>query len=479
MTALGAPDADLAITKTGPATAIPGNAISYTITVTNNGPSDAAAVTVTDVTPTGLSFVSATPSAGSCSGTSTMTCTLGTMVAAQTRTIVVVYNVPAGYTTPDPIVNTATVSSSTNDSNPANNSATALTSVGADLSLTKVGSPAPVAAGDLLTFTIVSTNLGARDAQDLVIADMIPAATAFVSATASTGGNCLTAPVGGNVSMTCTWPGVTPASTTRTVTLIVRVDPSAPAGGTITNTAITSSLTNDPNQANNIATSTTTVTQAADLAVTKVVDHAAPNVADTVLFTVTLRNNGPSNATGVAVVDAIPAGLTLLSATPSLGSYDASNGRWTVGALPVNGVATLQLRARVDASGGMTNTATITASDQSDPNTSNNTAGAAINVPAAADLQVQKTVDRAAASVGTEVTFTISVHNAGPDAATGVVVTDALPAGLTLVSATPAVGSYDAATGAWSIGNLALNATVMMQVTATITQEGTIPTPRT
>src|SRR6185437_6181469 len=84
-TTLGAPSADLAITKTGPATAIPGNSISYTITVTNNGPSDAASVTVTDVTPAGLNFVSATPSAGSCSGTATVTCNLGTVAAAQSR----------------------------------------------------------------------------------------------------------------------------------------------------------------------------------------------------------------------------------------------------------------------------------------------------------------------------------------------------------------------------------------------------------
>src|SRR6185369_17064776 len=102
-----------------------------------------------------------------------------TLPASQSRTVVVVYGVPPSYTTPDPITNTATVSSTTNDPDPSNNSATALTSVGADLSLTKVGTPAPVAAGGLLTFTINSVNLGARDAQDLVITDAIPASTAF------------------------------------------------------------------------------------------------------------------------------------------------------------------------------------------------------------------------------------------------------------------------------------------------------------
>ena len=100
------PSADLQITKAGPANAVAGTNVVYTITVTNAGPSDAAGVTVTDPTPPGLTFVSNT---GACA--TVFPCNLGTLPAAATRTITATFAVPSGYTTPDPIANTATGSS--------------------------------------------------------------------------------------------------------------------------------------------------------------------------------------------------------------------------------------------------------------------------------------------------------------------------------------------------------------------------------
>ncbi len=104
------PSADLQITKAGPATAVAGTNVVYTITVTNAGPSDATGVTLTDPTPPGLTFVS---NAGDC--TTAFPCTLGTLPPAATRTITATFAVPSGYTTPNPIANTATVSSPTPD----------------------------------------------------------------------------------------------------------------------------------------------------------------------------------------------------------------------------------------------------------------------------------------------------------------------------------------------------------------------------
>ena len=81
-----------------------------------------------------------------------------------------------------------------------------------------------------------------------------------------------------------------------------------------------------------------------------------------------------------------------------------------------------------------TNTATISDADQFDPNTGNNTASAT-ETPQQADLAVTKTVSDATPNVGDPITFTVTLTNSGPDAATGVQVTDLLPAGLTFVSA--------------------------------------------
>ena len=96
-----------------------------------------------------------------------------------------------------------------------------------------------------------------------------------------------------------------------------------------------------------------------------------------------------------------------------------------------------------------TNTATITDADQFDPNTANNTASAT-ETPQQADLALTKTVSDPTPNVGDTITFTVTLTNTGPDAATGVQVTDLLPAGLTFVSATPSQGDLqpgDAACG--------------------------------
>ena len=118
------PSADLQITKAGPATAVAGTNVVYTITVTNAGPSDATGVTLADPTPPGLTFVS---NAGDC--TTAFPCALGTVPPAATRTITATFAIPSGYTTPNPIANTATVSSPTPDAATGNNSATTNTPV--------------------------------------------------------------------------------------------------------------------------------------------------------------------------------------------------------------------------------------------------------------------------------------------------------------------------------------------------------------
>jgi uncharacterized repeat protein (TIGR01451 family) len=84
------------------------------------------------------------------------------------------------------------------------------------------------------------------------------------------------------------------------------------------------------------------------------------------------------------------------------------------------------------------------------------------------DVDVLKDVDNATPAVGDTVTFTITVSNAGPDAATGVEVDDVLPAGLSFVSATPSQGSYDDATGIWDVGSIAASGSASLIIVATV-----------
>src|SRR5262249_5243146 len=153
------------------------------------------------------------------------------------------------------------------------------------------------------------------------------------------------------------------------------------------------------------------------------------------------------------LTDLLPPGLNPTLARTASGRYDPANGIWDIGTLLPLESRTLTLTALVVSPDPRTNTATITAADQFDPNTANNTASVT-ETPQRADLSLAKSVSNARPNVGDTVTFTITLHNSGPDPATGVQINDPLPAGLTFVSATPSQGSYDPATGVWDLGTV-------------------------
>jgi uncharacterized repeat protein (TIGR01451 family) len=236
----------------------------------------------------------------------------------------------------------------------------------------------------------------------------------------------------------------------------------------LTNTATVSNSDQfDPSVVNNSASSTVTVAPPpADLGLTKTVSNATPNVGNTITFTVTLQNSGPNSATNVAVTDLLPAGLAFVSATPSQGTYSSGTGLWTVGTVTTATPQTLAIQATVASPAARTNTATISASDMTDPNTANNTASAT-ETPQQADLAVTKTPSTATPGVGTNFTWTVTLSNAGPSAATNVAVQDTLPAGVTFVSAAASQGSYNSGTGVWTIGTVSPGSPKTLAITVT------------
>ena len=192
----------------------------------------------------------------------------------------------------------------------------------------------------------------------------------------------------------------------------------------------------------------------ADLAVSKTVDEATPNEGETIGYTITLSNSGPETTTNIAVTDLLPAGVTYVSDTPSQGTYNSGSGVWTVGDLANGASATLTLTATVDAGTAgstITNTAAVTGLDQVDPDPGNNSGSADILV-GITDLAVSKAVDNAAPNEADTVTYTVTLTNNGSNDATGVAITDLLPAGVTYVSDTPSQGTYNNGTGVWTVG---------------------------
>jgi len=127
----GAPSADLAVTKTGPAFAARGQNVVYTIVVLNGGPDPATTVVLADPTPAGLAFVS---NSGDC--TTAFPCALGSLGAGAIRTVTSTFAVPVDYPAPQAIANTASVSAATSDPVPSNNTSTATSRFGTFYTLT-------------------------------------------------------------------------------------------------------------------------------------------------------------------------------------------------------------------------------------------------------------------------------------------------------------------------------------------------------
>jgi uncharacterized repeat protein (TIGR01451 family) len=212
--------------------------------------------------------------------------------------------------------------------------------------------------------------------------------------------------------------------------------------------------------------------QGSDIAVSASAAPGTPALNQNVTMTVHVVNNGPAAATGVTVTGTGPSSLQYVSDDGG-GAFDSASGIWTVGSLANGGSATLHITVKYTQSGPATMTFQVTSSTPLDPNSANNLAIAAVNVPSSADLSVTKNVDKL--SPGLEnVTFTITVANAGPDTAYNVVVTDLLNSGFQFVSATPSAGSYNPANGQWTFASLGIGGTETLTLVAKVTTIGAL-----
>ncbi len=282
------PAADLAVTKADSPDPVPaGELLTYSLTIHNSGPSGATGVQLTDDLPAGVTYSSATPSQGSCSeAAGTVSCPLGTIASGQGATV----EIKVRPQSEGSITNNASVSSDVFDPATSDNSTSAATTVSpaADLSLTKSDAPDPVPAGDLLTYTLTVDNDGPSGATNVQLLDNLPAGVTFDSATPSQG-DCLEL----GATVTCAL-GTIAAGQSATVEIEVR-----PQGeDSITNSASISSDEFDPSASNNTAGADTTVTPAADLALSKSDSPDPVGVGQLLTYTLTAQNSGPSAADG-------------------------------------------------------------------------------------------------------------------------------------------------------------------------------------
>jgi uncharacterized repeat protein (TIGR01451 family) len=456
-TTVPAPNADLAIMKSGPSSAAAGSQFQYTVMVSNFGPDSAQNATFNDVLPGGLNFVSVTPPSGwTCPTTppvgssGTVTCTIATFgmtspFAPQLFTITV--DVPAATPSGTQFTNQATISSDTVDSDEDNNSSTTSTTVASSDIFTTISGPATAAPGADVVYTVIAGNNGPDIAQSFAVQIDSALSTTFVSVVQNSGPavTCNTPVSGTYGSVTCGTNTLSPGSSVQ-LTLTLHVIPSA--SGSITTVSSVTSSQADPNTTDNMSSTTATVVPSSDVAVTKS-GPGSVTAGSNASYTVTVMNNGPSDASSVALTDAVPAGSTFVSVTQGSGPVFSCTappvgGTGTVSCsiatLAANASATFTITLKANSNAtGINNIATVSSSS-SDPSSTNNSATAVTTVNALADLSVTKSGPSTVVA-GTTVTYTITVANAGPSPASSVSLSDAIPGGTVFRSFTQTSGS--------------------------------------
>ena len=274
-----------------------GDNVTYTVTVTNDGIGDANNVVITDVLDKGLKFLNATGNFTYDEKTGTITWTVD-LAKGETKTFNVNVTV-LGYGV---LSNTVVV---------GNKTAVRNITVPEIITVKEVNS-SDIHIGDEITYTITVSNSGKINATNVVIRDILPEGLKFINA--SNGG--VYDPVTGII----TWILNITANSTVDLTVDVCVNKS----GNITNTV---------NVGNKTSNCTIESGDIVDLEIHIVADKSEIYVGDNIVYTVTVINNGPSDAINTIANILIPNALSIFSYDARKGTFDITSGNWSIGNL--------------------------------------------------------------------------------------------------------------------------------------------------
>jgi uncharacterized repeat protein (TIGR01451 family) len=411
--------ADLAVAKWASAGVVAtGRDLHYTLRVTNQGPTRAEDIHVVDTLPDGIRVYSTRISSGGCNQVGgAVECFVASLDAGQSVDITISATVRA---VSGVLTNQVAVEAATPDPDSSNNSASVSTRVAeADLSISKTDSADPASPGSALSYTLTVTNLGPDAAPEVLVTDTLPAGVSFVSVSPT---ECSF--VSGTVS--CLFATL-PSGSSRVITINTTVSQGFVS---IVNQAQASSPATDPNPENNVDAETTQV-QVADLEITKFDSPDPVSPGDFLYYSIVVTNLGPDDATNVVITDPVPSELTVWSVEGPDCTTVGNTVTCTLASLATDNSTQITIAATVGAlTETITNTVTVTA-DQGDPDPDNNSATVTTE-PARADLVLTKSDSEDPVTTGSELIYTLTLTNQGPDTATNVTLTDTLPAGLTI-----------------------------------------------
>ena len=469
-------------------TAVPGDTLTYTMGVANDGTADATGVTATDTLPPGVTFVAATTHGAGTYDSTTGVWSIGTVLSGTSVALTITATVNAG-TAASTQINRFSITSTgipvivldaCSDVPTQSCASTRIPGV-PQLVQNKTVDQASAPVGATLTYTMTLANTGTGDATGVVAEDVLPTGATFVNADtngfgtfdATTGTwNIGTITVGATATLTVTASVASQAAGSTLVNAFQVVEPPDPPPLVVENPC--------PSPDEESSCASTRVPGIPQLTQSKTVSAETAAIGQTLTYSMSVGNIGSADAADVSAQDVLPTGVTLVAAdTGGVGSYSSATGVWTIGTVPQAAAYTLTLTATVNQ--GTDNTTQINRfavnAPSGDPSPvveqpcADNPAQSCATtwIPGTPQLVVSKTVNAKSAAVGASLTYTITVANAGTGDATDVEVQELPPSALTLTSAnTNGSGTFDLVTLLWTVPLVSPGATATLTLVGTV-----------
>ena len=432
--------------------------IEYTIVVVNNGPDKSFNVTVGDLLPDGVKFISSNGQYNPDTGV-WFVGDLDNNESAILKIVVQVIKVGN-------IINNVNVTGTGHDSNLTNNNDSVSVNVPESvlLNITKVANSTIIVAGENVGYTVVINNYGPSVASDVVLKDIFSSKELLNLQYSLNGVDWFN--YNGSVSLGDINVGAD-------VTVYFRAKVNGSVRGDVLNIVnITTGV--DDARGNFTANETVNVIANTTLTVIKDAEIKALNPGDTAHFVITVIAGGSSDSLNVNLEDILDAGLLdVKSATYRINGGNLTNYTQIIslGNMHTGSKIVVDIYAAILNTTGQDifNCVNVTSDEHPEGNTSNTTIH--VNI---ADLEIIKIVNNATPNYGDEITYTITVRNNGPDNSTNVKVSEVLADNFKFISANASKGYYNLTNGIWVVGNLTNNETAKLVITVKIIKTGFI-----
>ncbi|WP_292880247.1 hypothetical protein [Methanobrevibacter sp. UBA188] len=422
--------------------------VTWSIVVRNNGPDVAHDVIVNDVLPGSLIWISDDSNGKYNPRTGIWT------IAQLNCGVEIRLNIVAMVNGTGITQNNVSVTAREFDYDLSNNNASEIVEVNktADVSIVKIVDDSNPLYGNLITWTLIAKNNGPDKATSVAVEDILPKGLILVDVVTTKGFYDK-----GVWYLCCLENGEE-----ESLDIICEVNTT----GNITNYASITAEEDDPNIHNNVDNETIDVPLTVDLEVVKQVSNKNPYYGENIIWFISIKNNGPDNATNVVLNDLLDENLIYNYYTASVGQFIGNN--WVIEQLNSKETAYLNISCMVNGLGIIYNHASANCSEY-DLNMSNNNDSEFIDALPVADLSVIKIVNVSNPNYGEFIKWTVIVSNNGPNNASGVIVRDTMPKGITLIKASDFIYSD----GTWYVGDLVVGEVRELDMICKVSATGT------